>query len=145
MLTRECGPLDQIFTHIDPDTSEVRHFNASAMVAAVPEAIRQLQCQKLRAAIDPAFVRFVVEHRGVEPHRIASLTMAEALIPLIGVRMPDDSVLLVDGHHRLVYLDFVARAESYEIYVFGEGNWSQYLVTDMDERLHEFAVAMAGG
>lgn len=140
MLTRECLPMDQIFTHIDPDTAEVRHFNASAIDRCLPRFLVEGKAEQVTVALDPAFVQYIRNHRGIEQRRMDTLTPQEAVKPVIGVRMPDDSVLLVDGHHRMVYLHEKIQAKTYEMYLVALGAWGAFLVEDMPHDLHEYAI-----
>lgn len=144
MLTRECEPMDQIFTHVDPGTGEVRHFNASAMERSLPLYLLTGKAENIEVAMDGRFVQYIKEYRGIEPQRLATLTPQEAVKPVTGVRMPDDSVLLVDGHHRMVYLHEKLTAATYFMNLFALGSWDTFLVEDMPEELSAYAVGTLG-
>lgn len=140
MLFADCAPLDEIYTHIDNGeggTGKVRHFNASAMNrdAKSLEATGAISC--ITAAMDMDFVRFIVEHRGVEDHKIRRLVEPYLSTPIIGVALPDDVVLTVDGHHRLVRLA-LEQHTTYRMYLFPEGVWGRYLIQDLDDEFSDF-------
>lgn len=139
MLSRDCQATDEIFTHIDPDNGRVRHFNASAMGRAIPGYSIIGKVKEITAYLDPEFVQFIKEKRGVEQWKIARLTAIQLQIPVIGVRMPDDSVLLVDGHHRLVALHNLGKTD-YDINIFNLGSWEEFLVEDLPAEVEAYAL-----
>jgi len=129
MKTSECDIMDEIYTHIDDETGEVRHFNATRMAADAFNAILRGKAKLLTAAMDYDFVDFIKAHRGIEPYKVNRLVEPYLSAPLIGVVI-GDSVLTVDGHHRLVRLANEG-ADTYSIYVFNEDAYSEYLITDI--------------
>lgn len=139
MKVKDCGTMDEIFTHIDEDTHEVRHFNATAMSAAAEFLVTTGQVDFLTVAIDHEFVDFVKNRRGVEDWKIKRLCEPHLSKPIVGALMRDGSVLTVDGHHRMIrWAD--AGKETYEIYVFHTDTWQGYLVTDMPSGLEDLLV-----
>lgn len=134
MLMKDCAALDEVYTHIDPDTGEVRHFNATKMSTAAEYLNRMGHVELLTAAMDPEFIDLVKRCRGTEAWKIARLVEPYLSRPIIGVRMHDDTVLTVDGHHRLVVLHSQG-AETYRIFVFPMNIWEGFLITDIPASL----------
>ncbi len=135
----ECGPFDEIFTHIDEETGLVLHINASAMLRAAERHLACGEAVAITTYMDPEFIQFIRERRGVEQWKIDRLEQPYLSMPCIGVWMPGGSVLTVDGHHRLVR--WAERGdETYRIVVFKWEVLPQYLVEDFPEEFSEFIV-----
>lgn len=143
MLCTECGPFDEIFTHIDSDTGEVRHFNASAMARDTDRLLAQGAITRIWVAMDETFIAFVHTHRGVEEEKITRLCEPYLHTPVLGIDL-DDSVLTVDGHHRLVRLHREGATE-YEMYRFPAEAWGRYVVTDVPAFFSDFLAQDAAG
>lgn len=141
MRASECAPTDEVFTHIEDGTGIVRHFNASAMSRAAPTLLRHNKVTLIHAEIDKEFVAFILQRRGVEAYKLARLREPYLSIPTIGVDMGDDTVLVVDGHHRLVVRNSLGE-KLYDMYRFPLGQWGQFLVTDIPDSL-SFSLADA--
>lgn len=91
---------ETIFTHFDPATGLQR-------IYAVDRLLAHLKAyQPYLVPVDPEMARWMVEHRGLEAHRLARLTpeIVAAVPPVIFCRQADDAWLLVDGTHRYVWL-----------------------------------------
>ena len=127
MRITECLPLDEIFTHIDEDDGTVRHINASAMARAVASLLSAGRVTQIDVWMDPEFVEYTRNRRGLEEWKLKRLCEPYLSRPLIGIDWPDGSVLLVDGHHRLVTLADKG-LETYSMYRFPIGEWEVFLV-----------------
>lgn len=139
MRMDQCGPFDEIFTHIDEETALSLHINASAMLRAAELHLITGEAQVITTYIDPEFIKFIRERRGVEQWKVDRLEEPYLSLPAIGVWMPDGSCLTVDGHHRLVR--WAERGdETYRIVVFDWDALGQYLVEDFPEDFAEFIV-----
>lgn len=139
MLISDCLPLDEVFTHIDDNDGTVRHFNPSAMYRAVPDLLLPGRIQLITASIDPEFVAFILARRGVEDGKLARMKEPYLSLPLIGAMMDDDTVLTVDGHHRMVVLSRLQRP-TYNVYLFPRTEWEKFLITDMPSFMSEMLV-----
>ncbi len=139
----ECGLWDQIFTHVDPDTGAVMHINASAMLRAVPAAIAAGTAQHLRMAIDPEFVDFVKKGRGIEEHHLPKVKENTLDEPLLGVWMPDESCLTVDGHHRIVARHHLG-LDYADIIILNNSCLAHFLVTNMPDGLSDMLTEEVG-
>lgn len=96
---RELGH-ETIFTHFDPETGEQRIYAVDRLLAHLAVY------QPYLVPVDPDMARWMVEHRGLEAHRLARLTpeiVAEAP-PVIFCKQADGTWLLVDGTHRYLWL-----------------------------------------
>lgn len=140
MRVADCHLMDEIFTHIDPDDGTVRHFNATAVMREATSLMQAGSAHILTTLIEEDFVRLVKAERGIEQWKVDRLSMQQLVTPLVGVLMPDDSVLLIDGHHRMVALHTLG-ASTYQIFIVGKGAWGSFLVEDMPAEIHEFAEA----
>lgn len=138
MKMSQCRPTDELFTHISDD-GLVRHFNASAMARCMDVMVLNKDAELVIAEMDPEFVTFIKERRGVEPWKVSRLKEPFLSLPLIGACMEDGSVLTVDGHHRMVVLHSMKRT-SYPIYLVRLGAWAPFLVTDMPTDIEQFCI-----
>lgn len=132
MKMEECGPFDEIFTHIPDDGSPAIHVNASAMFRAAPQALKDGVAEHISTFIEPEFVNFIVEKRGVEKWKLDRLIEPFLSLPLIGVWTPDGSCLTVDGHHRIVRLAAEGRL-IYHIIIFQNSELAQYCIEDFPD------------
>lgn len=123
MQLEECLLTDEIFTHI-ADNGIVRNFNASAMFRKWQKTpcVRLIECE-----MDPEFVAFIRERRGVEQGKLDRLREPFLSIPVVGVEFPDGSTLTVDGHHRLVRLH-ERGDKTYRMIHFPLGTWGDFIV-----------------
>ena len=144
MKSADCRISDEVFTHIDDGTGEVRHFNASAMQRAAPAFAKTGRVALLTVAIDPEFISFVLRVRGIERPRVERLAEPYLSMPILGADMDDGSVLTVDGHHRLVAL-YERGVATYEIYIFKKEDWLPFIVEDLQSVVAQWAVAQAKG
>ncbi len=134
----ECLPFDELFTHIEDETGKVRHFNPSAMYRALPELLPEGRVKAITAELDKGFVSHILAKCGVEDEKLGRMKDPYLHVPVIGVDMEDGTVLMVDGHHRLVVL--AARGEeTYRMYLFPIGVWERFLV-DMPGEINGYLV-----
>lgn len=93
------------FTHVDPETEEVRFF----AVDRIAKHIAQNGAKRMVIPIEPAFAHFLPRYRGLEHHRLARLTPQDVIdYPVMLAHMPgiandSDEHLLIDGSHRYFY------------------------------------------
>lgn len=135
MDASECLFMDEVFTHIAEDGT-VRHFNASAMLRAVPSLLASGKITHIQVAMDKEFVEFIIQRRGVKRAKLEKLCEPHLSKPVIGVEGKDGTVLTVDGHHRIVVLDSLG-AEDYGMYLFPLGTWDAFLV-DIPEDFSQY-------
>lgn len=130
-----------VFSHVDNKTGQVRHFaveriNRDIAKMGTPPPI--IQCP-----IDPTFVMFAMQHRGVEAHRWNRITPQDvcnypillAYMPGVGIDTPDQH-LIIDGIHRYT------RAAHWgwthlPAYELPEEFWEPYLI-DIPQELNDF-------
>ena len=124
MKVADCGALDEIFSHIDDGDGKTRHFNATAMIEAVTTTPG---VQAITVGIDDAFAAYMLKARGIELPRLASIDDRRLEVPLIAVTWYDESVLIVDGHHRYVKRSQLGK-EYVHVYLFPLGSWDEFLV-----------------
>lgn len=135
----------QVFTFITPDTGEVLHFNASAMLndamsalvqsiesrAENPrEAIDALGVDAIKVQITPEDAELVRTRRGVNEQHVKRMVaaMQQSMgTPIIAVHMDDGSTLTIDGHHRFLALVAVGEA-TYWMLRYRQGAWRKYLL-----------------
>jgi hypothetical protein len=86
--------LHESFAHEDPDTGELRVFD----VTVLRERIEGMGLQVVMAQLQPEDRDLFLYRRGVEQHRLDRVKFPCA--PVMGCIM-DDSVLTVDGNHRI--------------------------------------------
>lgn len=139
MRLRDCGMGDEIFTHIDDDTREIRHFNATRLARDAGMLVAAGYASLYTVPMDHEFIALVEKYRGIEEWKVARLCDPYLSAPVLGVEMEDGQVLTVDGHHRLVRHAREGR-EMYGMYVICAGRWLEYLVTDMPEGFGEVCV-----
>lgn len=131
MLMRDCDICDEIFTHIDERTGLVRNFNATKMQQAAEFLLTAGRIALICVAMDRPFIRYMRTHRGLEEWKLQRLVEPYLSIPIIGAELrSENSVLTVDGHHRLSVLESRGD-ETYMMYLFPEDVWTGYLLTDM--------------
>lgn len=139
MRMRDCRPTDEVFTHIDSVSMVARHINASAMLRDAPRRIKEGKAQVITAEFDALFIQFIREHRGLEQGKLDRLVEPFLSIPILGFWMDDDTMLTVDGHHRLVRL-FDAGEEYYTAVVFDNDLLGPYCIEDMPSDLSDALV-----
>lgn len=138
MELSDCLPFDELFTHIEDGTGKVRHFNPSAMYRELPELLPQGRVKAITAEMDKSFIAHILAKCGVDDEKLGRMKEPYLSVPVIGVDMPDGTVLMVDGHHRLVVLA-AKGVETYRMYLFPIGEWERFLVT-VPGGVHEFLV-----
>jgi hypothetical protein len=134
MKAMDCGKYDELFTHIDPDDGHVTHFNATRIKDALPTLLLSGSAELLTVEIDPAFITYIIQHRGIEPWKVERLVAPYLNEPIIGVQMPDGSVLTIDGHHRLVRWRRAGK-KTYQIYVVAYEASKPFQVDDIPAAL----------
>lgn len=127
MKITDCSLWDEIFTHVDPDTGQVRHFNATAMYVYATVAGH---IEKLTLPLNDQIVEFVKRERGIEQPRVKRLKEPYLSRPIVAVHMADGSTLTVDGHHRIVrrWADGLTEVDAY---CYQVGEWDDFLVTGL--------------
>ena len=98
-------------------------FRVSEMLNAIAEG--KLRYEEVRSPLDVVFARNWVSKRDIRLNRIMAMTTTELNSPVLGVWMPDGSVLLVDGSHR-----YMARYRLHRDYIdwhlIALGDWQAY-------------------
>jgi hypothetical protein len=83
--------------------------------------------------VDMEFVNFCLEHRGIEPHRLARLTTEICSRPLLMCTQSDGSQLIVDGHHRYVRIGIDGGKQALA-WILPERVWRPYTVAGTQDR-----------
>jgi hypothetical protein len=126
MKLADCGPFDEVFTHEDPDTKVIRHFNATHM--ALYAFMHKFEV--IVMGLEARTVEFVRENRGIEPWKVQRLREPFLSRPIILIEYDDTTHLCVDGHHRIVRLWNGGRREV-RAWVFPRGQWERFLIEDL--------------
>lgn len=136
MKMEDTSPTDEIFTHIDPHDGEVRHFNATVMARIADEGLKCGAAQLVNAAFDDDYMEFCKTGAGLEQWKLDRLVEPYLSMPIIGIKMYDGSVLMVDGHHRMMK-HWLAGARTYKIVIFRYEVLDHFLV-EMPKGFSEF-------
>lgn len=91
-------PTDQIFSYYYQD--QMLHFNAT-LLARIREVMPK-QFGKISMDIEQDVYDMIMQHRGIEEPKVERLSPKSLREPGYGVILPDNSFVMVDGHHRLV-------------------------------------------
>lgn len=118
---------DQVFTHIDEDGT-IRNF-------AVDVFNRHLTalCYPITSVhIDEEMVANTLRERGIEGPRIKRLVKPWLDLPAILCKFPDDTCLMIDGHHRLVKrasmgIDFIYA------FIVPQDDWKHFLISGLPD------------
>lgn len=95
----EISILEQVFTHIDPDTGEV----TCLAIDRLKEDKRLRMKPVGLCPVTMEFAEFCLRERGVEPHRVARvLATYPDYDPVLFAAWGDGSHLLIDGVHRYI-------------------------------------------
>ena len=104
MSPEHCKPFDELFVFegsAENPLKRPRVFNASALRKW---ALRHPHFTKtLRLALWKELIDSFEEERGIEPARLARMTLEYSSQPMLLVNWGDGSSLTVDGHHRAVW------------------------------------------
>lgn len=136
MKTAECRPLDEIYTQTDDDGSQIT-WNVSAIKKWLALTTRKPSLTH----IEPAFISYCFEKRGVEQERCLRLLQSpEACkIPIIYV-LRDGKHYLVDGVHRLViYFNF--NVHVIPAYIITWEDSQPFIVEDLPQMAEEDVMA----
>lgn len=136
----EMGDREVVFHHVDADTGR-------NTVLAIGRMLEWCKAQKLevhRIPVDPAFVSFCFQNRGIEPHRLARLTAAQCKEPLIFCRWYDDTFLLADGHHRYVRISLDG-GRWCNGWILTPEQWEPFVVDGADEATPQILQTMFSG
>ena len=116
------NPTDQIFTHECERTGVIRCF----AVGAIARLIEKHKPATISAYVESDFCDFILADRGVDLEYTKAFSPEQINKPLISCEL-EDSILLVDGHHR-----YVARHNLglpfYETYILPIDLWPNYLI-----------------
>ena len=115
---------DQVFTFGDTG-GVVRHFDISrirGMFAEVP-----VEWPLVEMPIGRADEQFMLRHRGVEEGKVRALPLSALDEPGIACWMPDQSLLIIDGTHRLVKR-VRRKLTTMFFYVGNEASWTRGLI-----------------
>ena len=142
----------QVFTHVDPVTQKVTHFDASAMysyatchfVANLPGTPPGIDL--IKVAMEQDHIDLVLTKRGIEFGHVMRLLgeskvdprkAFELATPMIAVHMDDDTTLTVDGHHRFAVWAFL-KMTHYRILRFRKGTWKGFVLELPEEQSRRF-------
>jgi hypothetical protein len=100
-------PLDETkgdicFTHFSEKDQTQTVYDVTRLLAAIADGT--VPVTRTKVQLDPILAVFLVQHRGVERHRIDRLmeTDPETWEPIVFCMQADETGLLVDGTHRYV-------------------------------------------
>jgi hypothetical protein len=96
----EFEVTDQMFTHQDPHSKKMVHYNSSGLYRYIeknPSVVERVNVGFSRAQIEN-----IVTNRGIEKYRLFRLTPEELEHPILMFIMRDGTYLTADGHHRIV-------------------------------------------
>lgn len=125
-------PLDQIFTHVDPE-GVTRHFNASALLRAIMRKQIQPLPQFIELGLDEGLVDYIEKNQGVEQDHVERISEASTNNPILMVEFKDDGThVIIDGSHRVVKRWRMGK-HSIPCILVKEPGWVPFLVTDMNE------------
>lgn len=117
---------EQLFTHFDPETGEVKTWAASRLMFHCRHHGRKLL---VTARMDHDFAQLCKRDRGVEAHRLSRLTSSQLAEPLLLADL-GRSQLLIDGTHRYVRKSDLGHNE-FTAYLVPESLWKDFLVSDL--------------
>lgn len=132
MKLEQCGELDEIFTHEDPDAGVIRHFNATQLGEY---AYTHKEIARVKIALDPEHAKYIITNRGIEQPKLDRLCDPWIHKPVIGVEFSDGQTLMVDGHHRYVKRHQLGFDEI-SAYHFKPGQWEAFLIEDMPQSIN---------
>ena len=132
MKIKEFEPTDEVFVWEDPENfGDVYAFNVTAMQEFINTYPKSPKFVTVNANIDNDFIEYVKVNRGIEQECLDKMTDERIEDPMISVLLGDRSVLLVDGHHRLI-----SRANrnmtTYRTHVFKLGDWDRFMIDPYD-------------
>lgn len=96
MKIENLSHREQLFTHIDPETGRQTSIAASRLAA------RAARIEPVWIPVRPEVAELYQRIRGIEPHRLQRCLAYPSFFPLVHIDWPDDTKLLIDGHHRYV-------------------------------------------
>lgn len=130
MNALDCGPKDQIFSHIDL-RGVARHFNASAMTRAV--LMGQVKPMPVVCDLYQELIDHTMAHGGIEEAHIENVAETSEH-PVLLVEFADGESLLVDGNHRIIWR-WRHGLRNVKALVFKPGQWEPFLVENMPEQV----------
>lgn len=119
---------EKVFTWQNPDTKEELTFASERMT----NWCRSSGVEIVWTPVDIIWAKAFVDFRGIEPHRLGRLDAAELLRwePIIYCHMPDNTHLLVDGHHRYVVAAMEGLTEI-KARILEPNEWEPFLVSGL--------------
>lgn len=135
---KELSEGEKTYTHQDDKTGEYRIFAVDRMALWI-EA-HSLEVLKVKFLPDAAFAKFVLENRGIEPHR---LLRCDISFPITLLLMSDDTHLIVDGNHRYVKAAMVGAELKANMLI--KEQWEQFLVEGVSADLAAYSLSAFSG
>ena len=136
----ECSERDEIFTHQDPETGEIRRFNSTKMYHYAAARAGVVECLEL--LLDAKYAEFIRRNRGIESWKLARLKEPYLSRPIIMVELPNGHQLTVDGHHRWVRKHDLGH-KVIRTYWFHAGQWEQFLIEDFPRGERETVLSLS--
>lgn len=135
----EIGIRETVFSYVLDDGKNI--------VFAVDRLLAWCKAQKLtiyKIPVDPVFVSYCRENRGIEQHRLDQLTIKQCREPLLFCTWYDESQLLVDGHHR--YVNLGNRGSKWcRGWVLKPAQWEPFLVDGFGSLTSSELMSMSSG
>lgn len=130
------------FTHQDAKTGRYTSFAVTRMTKFI-----ELNRDKVKLYKVPVYVEFaayIKDNRGVEIHRLLSILDAEHIDPIIMLRMPDDSCLIVDGNHRYMAAA-MAKMQFIDAYILEADQWEAFVIDGISEAMAARVLRISSG
>ena len=116
--------IHEIFSHIDTDGT-LRKFSINLLKESFEK--NPDDWETITMSIDKKRAKYVMEKNGVELPRVLSYPRSKINFPGIGCLWQDNSMLIVDGNHRLVKR-ICLKLKTMDFNVCQETIWEQCLV-----------------
>jgi hypothetical protein len=111
------------FDWASPDGKTQATFNVTEMLSAITDG--KLKANRITTRIDTTFVEDWLVKRELNMPLCHRMGVSRQAIPVLGVCMPDDSVLLIDGSHRYM-AKYLNGDDTIDYMLVANGDWQRF-------------------
>ena len=117
VTTTEC------FDWVSPEGKTQVHFNVTEILEAIAEG--SLKANRITTLIDTTFVEDWLVKRELNMPLCHRMGVSRMTIPVLGVWMPDGTVLLIDGSHRYM-AKYLNGDDTIDYMLIANGDWQRF-------------------
>ena len=111
------------FDWASPDGKTQARFNVTEMLNAIAKG--KLKANRITARIDTTFVEDWLVKRELNMPLCHRMGISRMTIPVLGVWMPDSTVLLIDGSHRYM-AKYLNGDDTIDYMLIANGDWQRF-------------------